>query len=358
MDRRDFLKKGAVATLAAAAGTATGPFVRAGDKAGARRPIVGEGEQRYECHHDWFQVPDSIRWFETHGAAVDAEGFIYLTHRAGAQKPKTADQAQDTVVVFDPSGKFVRSFGKEYHGGGHGIDIRRENGVEYLYLACMMPVNLVVKTDLKGEVVWIKNAPSEAHVYDDPKARFAPTNVAFAPDGGFYVADGYGSNYIHKYDQNAEWVRTFGGTGDEPGLFKTPHGLWLDDRPGRSPSLVVADRANARLQYFDLNDKYQSDDHDVSFPAHFDIRGDTLLVPDLHARITLMDKDNKVLTHLGYDPEWTKRVLDGFKVRTQPDQWPDGKFVHPHDACFDKDGNIIVSEWVFTGRVSFLKRVG
>ncbi len=71
-------------------------------------------------------------------------------------------QAQDTIVVFDPAGKFVRSFGKEYHGGGHGIDIREENGQEFLYLSCMFPVNLVVKTDLKGEVVWIKEAPQGA----------------------------------------------------------------------------------------------------------------------------------------------------------------------------------------------------
>ncbi len=50
-----------------------------------------------------------------------------------------------------------------------------------------MPVNLVVKTDLSGEVVWIKDRSEAngAHVYDDPKARFSPTNLAFAPDGGY-----------------------------------------------------------------------------------------------------------------------------------------------------------------------------
>ena len=138
---------------------------------------------------------------------------------------------------------------------------------------------------------------------------------------------------------------------------KTPHGLWLDNRPGRVPSLVVADRANARLQYFTLDGKFLGFVREVSFPAHFDIRGDVLLVPDLHARISLFDKENKVLTHLGYDPGWTKQVLDGFKIRTQPDRWPAGKFIHPHDACFDKDGNIFVAEWVATGRVSFLRRV-
>jgi hypothetical protein len=31
--------------------------------------------------------------------------------------------------------------------------------------------------------------------------------------------------------------------------------------------------------------------------------------------------------------------------------------VHPHDACFDRDGKIFVVEWVLTGRVTLLKRV-
>ncbi len=49
--------------------------------------------------------------------------------------------------------------------------------------------------------------------------------------------------------------------------------------------------------------------------------------------------------------------LPKFKIRTQPDRWPAGKFIHPHDACFDKEGNIFVTEWVQTGRVSLLRRV-
>lgn len=359
MDRREFLKQGAAATAAFTAASASGPFIHAQDKGGSRPSIVGEGEHTYEVRHDFFQAPPNIRWYETHGVAVDSQGFIYITHRGGGAKPRTPDEAQDVVVVYDPQGKFVRSFGKEFHGGGHGIDVRRENGVEYLYLACMMPVNLLAKTTLQGEVVWIKEKPTESHAYDDPKARFAPTNVAFAPDGGFFLADGYGSNLIHKFDPDAKWVKTFGGSGDAEGKFKTPHGVWLDDRPGRAPILVVADRANARLQHFNLDGEHiGTDNHDVSFPAHFDIRGDVLLIPDLHARITLMDKSDRVISHLGYDPDWTREVLDGMKVRTQPERWRDGKFVHPHDACFDKDGNILVAEWVSTGRLSFLRRVG
>lgn len=139
---------------------------------------------------------------------------------------------------------------------------------------------------------------------------------------------------------------------------KTPHSVWLDNRPGREVSLVVADRANARLQYFTLDGKHIGFVKEVSFPADFDIRGTELLVPDLHARITIFDKDNKLITHLGYDPEWTKNVLsDNFKMRGQPDRWENGKFIHPHDACFDKDGNIFVAEWVLTGRVTKLRKV-
>ena len=45
------------------------------------------------------------------------------------------------------------------------------------------------------------------------------------------------------------------------------------------------------------------------------------------------------------------------KGRGNPKAWQEGRFVHPHDACFDKTGNIYVTEWVPTGRVSFLGHV-
>jgi hypothetical protein len=359
MKRRTLLKS-AAALGAAAALDRVAPAVHARDKAGGKPAIVGTGEHRYECNHHWGQTPGGFEWQTTHGVAVDAAGLVYIKMQGHGGKP-----AVDTILVFDPAGKFVRSFGKEYHPGGHGIDIRKEGGQEYLYLSDVAH-GWVLKTDLKGEVVWKKGAPEEPGVYKETvdaktskpvRPRYSPTNIAFAPDGGFYIGDGYGSHYIHQYDKNAKWVRTWGGAGTEPGKMRTPHGLWLDDRPGREPTLVVADRANARLQYFSLDGKHIGFVKDVSFPAHFDIRGDVLLCPDLHARVTLFDKDNKVISHLGYDPEWTRKALAGFKMRADPRQWADGRFVHPHDACFDKDGNILVVEWVQTGRVSFLKKL-
>jgi len=76
------------------------------------------------------------------------------------------------------------------------------------------------------------------------------------PDGGFYLADGYGSWRIHRYDKDAKWLSMFGEPGKGDGQFDTPHGIWIDNRPGRQPSIIVADRANKRLQWFTLEGKH------------------------------------------------------------------------------------------------------
>lgn len=351
-NRRTFIKAAGVTFTAAAVGGALGPtLLGMKDKAGSKAPRLGSGEHTYEVSHGWGTLPDHIRWGDTHGVCIDSAGLVYIKHRSTAAEP------MDAIAVFDGDGRFVRSFGKAYHGGGHGIDVRREGSEEFLYLSDIKN-RQVVKTTLKGEEVWKLPFPQEPGVYRD-EAGYRPTNVAFAPDGGFYIADGYGSHYIHQYDRDARWVRTFGGEGAAPGKMKTPHGLWLDNRPGRTPALAVADRANARLQYFSLEGEHLEFVPGLSFPADIDLRGNLLLVPDLHARITLLDEKNQVVAHLGYDPKWTEAVLaNRFAMRSKPQQWQAGRFIHPHDACFDAAGNILVVEWVPTGRVSFLRHVG
>ena len=346
--RRQFIK-----TAGVAAATVPGAplILNATNKSGSKPAIIGKGEFTYQCDHHWGQLPKDVHWGETHGVAVDSQGLVYVKHRNKAKTPV------DAVVVFDEKGKAVHSFGKKYHRGGHGIDIRKEGNEEFLYLSATIHQRCD-KTDLKGNVVWTKGRPKEPGVYDNPKTRYSPTNICFGQDGGYYIGDGYGSHYMHQYDKDDKWVRTWGGLGAAKGKMKTPHGQWLDARPGRKPSLVVADRANFRLQYFTLDGKHLGYVKDVSFPADIDIQGEVMMVSDLHARITLFDKNNKVIVHLGYDPKWTKHVLSNrFALRRNPKGWKDGKFIHPHDACFDKDGNIYVAEWVIGGRVSKLTKV-
>lgn len=357
MNRRDFLRTSASAATVAAAGPVLLGTTR---KAGDENPVIGEGEHKYQCFHNWGELPADYGWQTTHNVAIDSQGLIYITH----QGTKGTKFNMDTVLVFDPKGKFVRSFGKEWHNGGHGIEIRKEGSEEFIYLSnTWTPELKLVKTNLKGETVWTKGRP-ECKEYDNPKAAYNPTNICWLPDGGFNVGDGYGSHYLFNYDKDGKLQKVFGGAGNQLGKLRTPHGQWVDARDPNKPVLVVCDRANARLHWFDLSGNALSASKPrelVLFPAHAKTRGDVLLVPDLHARVSLLDKDNKPIVHLGEDEAWRNRVVGslskGPAVRTQPKEWPAGKFVHPHDAAYDKDGNIFVVEWVSTGRVTFLKKV-
>lgn len=311
-------------------------------------PVIGSGAHTYEVQHNWGQLPPHLHWGDTHGVCFDETGLTYITHESAASEP------MDAIVVFDVDGRFVRSFGKEFHGGGHGLELRKEGREEFLYL-CDIKNRRVAKLSLRGEIVWSRGYPEEAGVYGEAK-KYCPTNVAFAPDGGFYVADGYGSHYIHQYDKDARWIRTWGGLGSEPGKLSTPHGLCFDDRPGRTPSLVVADRANARLQYYTPDGKHLGFVPDLPHPCHFSLRGTELLIADLHSRLTILDVDNREVVHLAYDPQWTALVSQE-GLRFKPERWEPGRFVHPHQARFHPNGNIFVVEWVPIGRVSKLRRL-
>lgn len=310
------------------------------------RILVGKGAYTYECIHDWLTPPPDIRWGDTQGVAQDSRGRIYIAHTVAPDSPK-----KDTILVFGPDGRFQTSWGARFEGGAHGLDIRREGREEFIY-HCDTKNRLVVKTTLDGRVLWEKGVPQEPGVYKD-NAPFIPTNVAFSPNGDFYVADGYGSNWIHQYTIKGEWIRTFGGAGTDPGKLRQPHGLFLDDRPartrGQEPLLVVADRANNRLQYFTLDGKSMGFVRDgMRQPCHFHRRENLLLIPDLKSVVTLLDDDNKVIAQLGDG--------DPTNLRGRPKaEYIPGKFIHPHSAKFLRDGSILVVEWVPTGRVTLLK---
>lgn len=316
------------------------------------RPVVGEGEHRYECEHDWGALPEGHSYGDaSHGVAFDSEGLVYITHLGGP----------GSVFVFDPDGKFVRSLAPQHQGEGHGIDIRREDGQDFLYLAPNSfrhrkePLK-ATKMTLQGEVVWEAGPPPEAGVYDDGRP-YNITNISFCPDGGWHVGDGYGSSYLHRYDKEGRYLCTFGGKGEAPGQFSTPHGHWLDERDG-IPKVAVCDRANSRLQWMTLDGQHLATLNEVDRPASLDIRGDLMLCTEVFiGRMALLDRDNRIVARLGEDPQWQKTVSETRQIRAQRDQWRPGRFIHPHDAAFDRDGNIIVAEWVVGGRISRLRRL-
>lgn len=53
----------------------------AAEKSGSKAKVIGVEGHRYEVHHDCTQLPDHVRWQDTHGVAVDAEGLVNVKHR-------------------------------------------------------------------------------------------------------------------------------------------------------------------------------------------------------------------------------------------------------------------------------------
>ena len=93
-------------------------------------------------------------------------------------------------------------------------------------------------------------------------------------------------------------------------------------------------------------------------PANVDLYEDMLMIPELQGRITLLGPNDEIVARLGDDAEYRKELLaNKMAMRKKPDTWEDGRFIHPDDACFDKEGNILVAEWVQTGRITKLTRV-
>lgn len=317
------------------------PAIRTGKSATDAPLLLGSGDHQYEWIKNWARLPEGLRFGNTHGAVVvDSHGRVLMN-----------TDSENAIMMFDPDGKFIKAWGKEWQNGTHGMALQKENKTEYLYLTHFNRHEFA-KCTLDGEVVWVKGYPKDSGVYENAEA-FKPTGIAIAPNGDFYVTDGYGKSFVHHYNTKAEYVRTWGGVGSDIGQLKQPHGIWVDTRE-RVPRVLVADRANHRLQFFSLDGKPLGQvTEGLRLPSNFHQRGTDIVIADLEGRVTILDKNNRLITHLGDN--------ENPKLRGQnpvpPDQWKDGQFISPHCPRWDAAGNLYVAEWLSSGRITKLKRV-
>ena len=291
--------------------------------------LVQGGELKYSIAAGFFeQNPGGKPLGPCHGGAViDKAGTIYVT-----------TDTERGIVVFSYEGKFQRAAGPTRI---HGLELREENGTEYIYGA-RPNEHEVVKLKLSGEIVWTIGFPkaSAFYIHKEPDS-FKPCAMTVAPDGSIFVADGYGSNFILKYDKERGFVKIFGGPGAEEGKFNTCHGIALDLRQGK-PLLLVCNRNNNRVEYWDLDGNFvKVIQKNLRMPAAVQIRGDYAVIPELQGRVTVLDKAGAIVAQLGDNPNEKQRA--NFELPME--QWKDGICNSPHGASIDKDGNLIVSEW-------------
>jgi len=168
--------------------------------------------------------------------AVDRAGVIYLLQRGVKADP---------VIAVDRQGRILRSWGQGLYQIPHSIRID--------------PAGNVWTTDAASSMVY-KFSPQgkqllEISVGGLPERQSAfrgTTDIAFAPGGRVFIADGYGNARILEYAADGKRVREWGTPGTGPGQFRLPHGIAID----AEGTLYVADRENGRVQRFSLEGRY------------------------------------------------------------------------------------------------------
>jgi hypothetical protein len=259
------------------------------------------------------------------------------------------NETKNNILIYDKSGKLLESWGNSYPGG-HGLTISNEGGEQFLFITDT-DRNQVIKTDLKGREILKLDYPKETGVYAYPD-QFTPTETAINPiNGDIYVADGYGMNFITQYSSKGEYIRHFGGRGSDNNQFQCCHGIIIDTRDTKNPTLIITDRSHTSLKRFTLEGIYLST---ISVPGSFIcrpvIKGKNMYAAvyrstseDLEnsGYITIFDKNDKVIS----TPGGTKPLYRDNKLETQQKDNSFTGFMHPHDVCIDNDENIYVPQW-------------
>jgi sugar lactone lactonase YvrE len=188
----------------------------------------------YTVERDFGRRPSDIAPARVSQVAVDSRGNVHVLRRG-----------EPPVLIFDPDGVFVRSYGGGVIFDAHGISI---DGWARVWIADR-DAHQLLAFNLMGEPLL---RIGERHVPRWMAPFNHPTRAAVAPDGEIHVTDGYGNARIHRFSPEGEWRASFGEIGQGPGQFMTPHSIIVD----RQNRLVVCDRENDRVQLFDRDGRW------------------------------------------------------------------------------------------------------
>ncbi len=308
--------------------------------------IIGHGDFRYRVERDWCMADAQNHPVRNcHEMVEDSLGRLILL----------TDHPDNNILIFDKKGKVISSWTLNL-GMGHGLTLHDENGEEFLYITDAS-AGEVYKTTLDGKVIMQLKRPDDLGIYETCD-KYRPTETAIGPTGDIYVADGYGSQFILRYDHRGSYKDKFGGSSfQNQERFKEAHGIALDDRDKGNPTLLVTARIKNTFKRFTLDGEYLEDIYlpgaYISRPV---IHGDELYsgvcfgmtrtnfnLQNNLGFVTILDRDGKVVSNPGgTKPEYQ----DGHLLPLYQDQ---PIFKHCHDVCVDRDENLYVCQWKADG---------
>ena len=314
----------------------------ADDKKKAQPVRMGCGIMTFDTVPGWGLRPNGESALgPTHGGVViDKDGNVYVSANKG-------------VVVFSPEGVVMQEYLGDKYSNIHDMEIRAEGDKEYIYGARNANAEGIKFDAHSGEILLKLTYPEESGL---KLTKFNPTAITVAPTGDIFLADGYASNHIFKYDKSGKYLKHFGQAGNDLKQFNTCHGMTLDTRYD-PPRLLICDRNHqpkGRLLHYDLEGHFIEEViTGLGMPTSAAVQGDYVSVPDLHGRVVILDKSNTIMAVLGHNPDPATKV--NFNV--PQDKWIEGIFNGTHGSYWDKDGNLYVQDWNVSGRIMKLVRV-
>lgn len=332
--RRYFIKKG-VTTVALSL-----PVFNIISRPLLEEEIIGHGKFRYRVHKSWGNLdPSKTPVKNCHEMVLDKKGRLIMV----------TDETKNNIIIYDRSGKLITTWGNEFPGG-HGLTLFDEGGEEVLFI-CDPETGRVVKTSLDGRQILELPNPKATGVYESNQS-YKPTETAIAPNGDIYVADGYGSQYILHFSSRGEFIRKFGGPGNEDGNFSTAHGVCIDARDKNNITLLCTSRGHNSFKRFTLDGKYLStlflpgafvcraviDDENIYSGVCWS-RLRYLEQTNNSGFVTILDGKDKVISNPGGTAPVYKKGELQLMVQEKP------IFNHCHDVCIDNDKNIYVCQW-------------
>ncbi len=294
----------------------------------------------YKVVPDWLKLPEGRPQLgNQHGdIAVSSKGEVYVSiidKKAGVQ-------------VYSPDGKWLRNL-PDAPDDFHGFVIKKQADGEFIYGPRLGGGN-ILKLTLEGKVVL--DIPSSVIPDDfkvkskEGKTRVAMTGMDVAPDGDWYVTDGYASSYVHRFDKTGKYLKSFGGK-KAPYNFTTLHKIAVDTRftPVR---IICCDREALRVVHLSTDGEFLGVvAKDLLAPAAITVQGDYALVGEIRGQVSVLDKEGKVVARLGLNT--TKGETGNNSL--EPAKWRPGFVTAPHGVAFNAAGDIFVSEYNKFGRV-------
>ncbi len=337
--RRTFIKKTALATSALGVSSLHFNIINQPNLA---QEILGHGAFKYRVHQSWGDLdPAKTPVNNCHEMVMDRKGRLIMI----------TDEIKNNIIIYDKSGKYLSSWGKAFKSG-HGLTLFEEGEEDVLFI-CNPDANdpRVVKYSVDGKLILELPDPRKIGVYQEGD-RYNPTETAVAQNGDIYVADGYGSQWILQFNKEGEFIRKFGGPGNNDDQFSTAHGVTVDNRDPNNITLLCTSRGHNSFKRFSLDGKYISS---IFLPGAFVCRAviddDNIYSGVCWSRlkylnqtsnsgfVTILDKNNKVISN----PGGTKPVYKKKKLQLMVQENP--LFNHCHDVCIDDDKNIYVCQW-------------